>query len=92
MYIFFNIVYIYLKVHATLNTLNSTINVELGRYHNISLQNRICNYCNSNAVKDEIHLPLDCELYKDIRHDMIKEMCSLKLEFIERGILSQSAF
>ena len=77
------------KAIARLRSGTLPIYVELGRYHNIPLQNRICNYCNSNAVEDEKHLLLDCELYKDIRHDMIKEMCSLKPDFMERSILSQ---
>ena len=46
------------------------IRIEIGRYINVPIENRICNYCESigvNIVEDERHVLLECPLYNDLR-------------------------
>ena len=43
------------------------LEIEIGRFRNIPLSNRICQMCNSNVVEDEIHFLCACESYKDYR-------------------------
>ena len=40
------------------------INVEIGRYKNVTLEKRICNICDRNDVQDEIHFLFICKTYK----------------------------
>ena len=54
--------------------------VETGRYSRpqIPLNERLCKFCNTNSVENEIHFLMLCPLYSDIRY----ELCQKALEFI----------
>jgi hypothetical protein len=43
------------------------LEVEQGRFSNISWHNRICKRCSSNTVDDACHLLLDCDFFKNVR-------------------------
>ena len=43
------------------------IGIELGRYTNTPLNDRICRQCNIGSIESESHVLLDCILYQDIR-------------------------
>ncbi len=38
------------------------LNIEMGRWWNIPLEDRICEMCNSLVVEDEYHLIFQCSL------------------------------
>jgi len=48
------------------------LEIERGRYHNITRDNRKCKFCNLNVVESEYHFLLICPLYKDIRKTYLK--------------------
>jgi hypothetical protein len=54
--------------------------VETGRYSRpqIPLNERLCKFCNTNSVENEIHLLMLCPLYSDIRYELFQKA----LEFI----------
>ena len=43
------------------------LGVEVGRYTNVPLDERLCSLCNANAVEDELHFLCSCSLYNDER-------------------------
>ena len=47
--------------------------VEVGRYHNIPYEERICNHCHSNEVGNEQHYLMYCSnpKFRDIRTKML---------------------
>jgi hypothetical protein len=54
--------------------------VETGRYSSpqIPLNERLCKFCNTKSVENEIHCFMLCSLYSDIRYELFKKA----LEFI----------
>ena len=54
--------------------------VETGRYSRppILLNERLCKFCNTNSVENEIHFLMLCPLYSDIRYELFQKA----LEFI----------
>ena len=49
------------------------LNIETGRYTNTPRENRICTFCNDNAVEDETHFLRDCTLYNKIRESFMQK-------------------
>ena len=43
------------------------LEIEVGRYRNIPLTNRICQMCTHNVVEDEIHFLCECISYSEFR-------------------------
>ena len=41
--------------------------IEKGRYNNINIENRLCIYCNMNAIENEFHFLLVCPKYRHLR-------------------------
>ena len=37
--------------------------IETGRYKGENVEDRICEFCNQNAIEDEIHFIFKCDLY-----------------------------
>ena len=54
------------------------LEIECGRYNNISRENRICKWCNSSMglklLEDENHVLHTCDLYADLRAKLIKNL------------------
>ena len=48
------------------------LNVESGRYSNISRSNRICLCCSTLDLEDEFHFIIICSLYSELRCKFIK--------------------
>ena len=56
----------YLRVAITKVRLSSHLyNIERGRWRNIPLLNRICEFC--NVIEDEFHVFIECPRYKKLR-------------------------
>ena len=43
------------------------LEIEVGRYRNIPLGNRVCQMCAANVVEDEIHFLCECASYSEYR-------------------------
>ena len=53
------------------------LEVERGRYQNISRENRLCNSCNEGLVEDEMHFLFHCTAYNDERDNFFKKLGNL---------------
>jgi hypothetical protein len=59
------------------------INVELGHYRNLPLNQRLCNVC--NTIEDECHVFFDCPLYDNIRQRLLQCVYQLVPNFQEQN-------
>ena len=50
------------------------LQVELGRFRNIKLEDRICTLCTANTVEDEYHMLFYCDLYTEERRMFTEQM------------------
>ena len=57
------------------------LKIETGRFKNIQLQDRICEYCDLQEVEDETHFLCNCTLYCDIRNPLFDKACSTNHNF-----------
>lgn len=57
------------------------LKIEVGRYHRIPVEQRLCEMCNCNQVEDEKHFLFRCELYKDIRNSWYEKIERENSEF-----------
>ena len=57
------------------------IGIETGRYMNLPLNERTCNVCASGAVENEVHVLIDCELYDDLRYELLNHMHNIYEDF-----------
>ena len=46
------------------------LRIEIGRREGLEVEDRVCQFCYS-GVEDEAHVMLDCNLYDDLRKEMI---------------------
>ena len=53
--------------------------IELGRFRNINLENRLCTLCNLSLVQDEKHFLFICPAYATLRNSWFNSM-NLNLE------------
>jgi hypothetical protein len=57
-----------IRKHLTRFRLSShNLEIELGRYHGIDRENRICKLCNLNTIESEFQFLLCCPKYSDFR-------------------------
>ena len=49
------------------------LKVETGRYRNTPLENRLCTYCDKGEIEDEVHFLNNCDLYTDLRTELLHE-------------------
>ena len=57
------------------------LNIEVGRFRNIQLEDRICTLCNNNMLEDEFHFVCQCRLYDDIRSNLYDTIQLKNTEF-----------
>ena len=48
------------------------LRIETGRFRREPVDNRICIFCNQNAIENEVHFLLHCSLYNDLRELFLK--------------------
>ena len=64
------------------------LEIERGRHKRLSVEKRVCIYCNSNTVEDEKHFIFECSLYDSLRQNFFTEIKNLCKHFSN---LSQEA-
>ena len=57
------------------------LEIEVGRYRNIDLSERICKLCDLNMVEDEIHFLCVCPLYIEERGHLFSKVISSNPSF-----------
>ena len=55
------------------------IRIETGRYENLPLVERTCKFCTLGGIEDDIHVLLKCELYSDLRYELLNHMHSVNI-------------
>ena len=50
------------------------LQVEVGRFRNISLCDRVCILCQNGSIEDEFHFVCECSAYSDLRVDMLRKI------------------
>ncbi len=46
------------------------LNIEVGQFRGLNVADRICIFCNGNAVESESHFLLKCPFYANIRNSL----------------------
>merc|ERR1712121_249686 len=67
------------------------LQIEVGRYRNIELSQRICPMCNLE-VEDEIHFLLTCNSYAEIRSKLFKDASSFDCLFSNFNVFEKFTF
>ncbi len=57
------------------------LEIEIGRYKNIPVQNRICKRCNLNKVEDEQHIITSCSKYDQYREMLMNRLSEIFVDF-----------
>ena len=53
---------------------SNNLAVVTGKWYKIKKENRLCNFCNLNAIEDEFHFLIDCSNYKKLRKSALKSI------------------
>ena len=65
------------------------IAVETGRYEGKLLNDRVCKFCDSGAVEDEVHIMMNCQMYDDLQHELFQDMQSADNTFNIQPVFTQ---
>ena len=57
------------------------INLELGGYLGILVNNRFCNFC-ENCIENEKHVLLSCPMYNGVRQTLFTQVCYINSDFM----------
>ena len=49
------------------------LQIEVGRYRDVPLCDRLCELCDSNSVEDEVHFLCDCPCYSEFRMSLFEQ-------------------
>ena len=55
--------------------------IETGRYNDIPLQYRLCNFCSEDVIEDECHFLFECNLYHEERQLFLTEIQNKDSQF-----------
>ena len=69
-----------------------SLEIESGRYKNITKEERICKNCNLNEIRDEYHLFLKCTANHSLRSNLFNKIILNKPDFIEEIPLNKKKF
>ena len=84
--------YLTFNISKHQRSLFAYLQVEIGRYRNLPLEQRICTLCDKNEVEDEFHLLCHCPIYEDILKVLYNETITLYPDFTEMDDLQQFVF
>ena len=79
----------YRSAYAKFRCRVAPIKLETVRYgqNRIPIDQRLCESC--GVVEDEYHVLIECNMYKDIRHNLFNEITTVELDFREQSIDTQ---
>ena len=58
--------------------------IEMGRYINIPVEDRICCVCDSNEVESEIHFLISCSRYSQQRQSFFQTISTIYSDFMDK--------
>ena len=73
-YVLFNLTRTERSLMAQFRSGTLPLHIELGRYINLPVNERICICCNQNLVEDESHFMFVCQMYNDLRDDLFSNI------------------
>lgn len=50
------------------------LKLETGRFEKLPLENRLCEFCDSKEIENEVHFVFKCDLYKDLRQAFLAKI------------------
>ena len=68
------------------------LEIEVGRYRNVPLSERICRMCNSGQVEDDYHFLCVCERYNDDRRILYEKARIFESNFVRMVSFEQFVF
>ena len=68
------------------------LQIEIGRYRNVPLCDRLCEVCNEGSVEDEIHFLCECSSYSDFRISLFNQASISDASFLEKESFEQFVF
>ena len=68
------------------------LEIEVGRFRNIPLANRICQMCNSGVVEDEIHFLCECNNYSEYRSSLFSGAEETESNFLCKDSLDKFVY
>ena len=68
------------------------LEIEVGRFRDIPLPNRICQMCNINVVEDEIHFLCECERYIDFRSNLFSSALETEPNFPSKDVIDKFVY
>ena len=91
--------YLFFKVPKMLRSLLAQfragilpLSIEVGRYRNIPLEERLCTLCDDNVVEDEIHFLCSCKLYKEARDVLFVQAAMMCDDFCRMDVLDKFVY
>ena len=81
-YVDLNISYMERSLIAQFRAGTLPLNIEVGRYRNITLDMRVCTVCDKNEVEDEYHVLCNCSLYDDLRINLYRKISEIDESFL----------
>ena len=76
--------------YCRFRTGNHRLPIETGRWHRIERQNRHCNLCQYQELRDEFHYILQCRSLVDIRKQFLNPYFIHRINILKFGKLFQS--
>ena len=68
------------RVISKIRCSNHTLEIEKGRHFDIIREERLCKLCHANAIEDENHFLLKCQVYQPLReYYTIQSNCLIQL-------------
>ena len=57
------------------------LKLETGRFRRLTVEQRVCELCNSNSVEDELHFLFNCSIYEEVQRVLFTqvEYCNVNL-------------
>ena len=68
------------------------LNVEIGRFRNLPLEQHLCVLCDESEVEDEYHFLCQCAVHHDLRRKLYSTKLDLYPEFEDMDDLEKNVF
>ena len=59
------------------------LQLEIGRWYNQPIEDRICNICTENEIESEIHFVFQCPAYIDQRVEFYRNIIDMTPDFLQ---------